>query len=92
MSPSTRADGMVSFMRLRQRKNVDLPQPDGPIMRQHLIAPDVEAHVLDCVLVAVMNVHTARRHHGIAQLSRAAGAGCSSVSCVIVHQPKRPVM
>ena len=23
---------MVSFMRLMQRRNVDLPQPDGPIM------------------------------------------------------------
>ena len=29
--PSTRADGMVSFIRLMQRRNVDLPQPDGPM-------------------------------------------------------------
>ena len=29
--PVTRAIGMVSFMRLRQRRNVDLPQPDGPM-------------------------------------------------------------
>jgi hypothetical protein len=26
------AASMVSFMRLRQRRNVDLPQPDGPII------------------------------------------------------------
>jgi hypothetical protein len=32
MLPFTRAMSIVSFMRLRQRRNVDLPQPDGPIM------------------------------------------------------------
>ena len=30
-SPSTRAPGIRSFIRFRQRRNVDLPQPDGPI-------------------------------------------------------------
>jgi hypothetical protein len=29
--PSTRQLGMTSFILLKQRKNVDLPQPDGPI-------------------------------------------------------------
>jgi len=29
--PVTRAIGIVSFMRLMQRRNVDLPQPDGPM-------------------------------------------------------------
>src|SRR5438477_288128 len=29
--PSTRVPGMVSFMRFRQRRKVDLPQPDGPM-------------------------------------------------------------
>ena len=29
--PVTRQLGMVSFMRLMQRRNVDLPQPDGPM-------------------------------------------------------------
>src|SRR5450432_1962463 len=31
-SPSTRAVGTVSCMRLRQRRKVDLPQPDGPMI------------------------------------------------------------
>src|ERR1700742_1933220 len=31
-SPSTRAPGAVSCMRLRQRSSVDLPQPDGPMI------------------------------------------------------------
>src|SRR4051812_7440945 len=31
-SPSTRAPGTVSCMRLRQRSSVDLPQPDGPMI------------------------------------------------------------
>src|ERR1043166_6642066 len=30
--PETRAPGTVSCMRLRQRMNVDLPQPDGPMI------------------------------------------------------------
>jgi hypothetical protein len=29
--PSTRAEPIVSFMRLRVRRKVDLPQPDGPM-------------------------------------------------------------
>ena len=29
--PVTRQLGIVSFMRLMQRRNVDLPQPDGPM-------------------------------------------------------------
>ena len=29
--PVTRQLGMVSFMRLMQRRKVDLPQPDGPM-------------------------------------------------------------
>ena len=29
--PSTRAPGITSCMRLIERRNVDLPQPDGPI-------------------------------------------------------------
>ena len=29
--PSTRQPSMRSFMRLRQRRSVDLPQPDGPM-------------------------------------------------------------
>src|SRR6476661_8305564 len=31
-SPSTRAVGTVSCMRLRQRSSVDLPHPDGPMI------------------------------------------------------------
>ena len=29
--PVTRAIGIVSFIRLMQRRKVDLPQPDGPM-------------------------------------------------------------
>ncbi len=31
MSPSTRQIGIVSFIRFRQRRKVDLPQPEGPM-------------------------------------------------------------
>ena len=32
ISPSARAPGISSCMRLMQRTSVDLPQPDGPII------------------------------------------------------------
>jgi len=44
---------------------VDLPQPTAD-HGEHLIAPDVETHILDGVLVAGSGVHGARRHHGVA--------------------------
>src|SRR5918993_6110531 len=31
-SPSTRANGIVSCIRLRQRNSVDFPHPDGPMI------------------------------------------------------------
>ena len=31
MQPSTRAEGIVSFIRLSVRRKVDLPQPEGPM-------------------------------------------------------------
>src|SRR5690242_10109578 len=34
--PETRPVGTVSCMRLRQRRNVDLPQPDGPMIAMTL--------------------------------------------------------
>ena len=36
--PVTRPIGLVSCMRLRQRTNVDLPQPDGPMSAVALLA------------------------------------------------------
>ena len=32
-------------MRLRQRSSVDLPQPEGPITRGHLVAKEIERNV-----------------------------------------------
>ena len=51
--PVTRAIGMVSFMRLMQRRKVDLPQPDGPMKRRHRALRNVEIDVLQRVLLAV---------------------------------------
>ena len=51
--PVTRAIGMVSFMRLMQRRKVDLPQPDGPIKRGDRALRNVEVDVVQRVLLAV---------------------------------------
>ncbi len=39
ISPVIRADSIVSFIRFRQRMNVDLPQPDGPISAMTSLRP-----------------------------------------------------
>ena len=48
--PSTRASGMVSCIRFRQRINVDFPQPEGPISLRlavegiYVLDSDSDAH------------------------------------------------
>ena len=54
--PVTRAIGIVSFMRLRQRRKVDLPQPDGPMKADNRPVWDVDATSLDRLLLAVEHV------------------------------------
>ena len=55
--PVTRQPGIVSFMRLRQRRKVDLPQPDGPISAVTSFSVDVETDVVQRLLVAVEDAH-----------------------------------
>ena len=64
--------------------------------RQHLIAPDVETHVLHRVLVAVMHVDVARRHDRVWTESRAAATRSPAAArrrrrcrCAIAA-PRRP--
>ena len=45
MSPVTLHPSIVSFMRLRHRKKVDLPHPDGPIQAVTSL-PDTEMEML----------------------------------------------
>ena len=60
----TRAPAMVSFIRLRQRRKVDLPQPDGPMKAVTLVVVDVDRDVLQRLLVAVEDADVARAHLG----------------------------
>ena len=63
-APATRQPSMVSFMRLMQRRNVVLPQPDGPMKavtaRSGMSMRDVEQRLL----VAVEHVDVARADFG----------------------------
>ena len=70
---------MVSFMRLRQRRKVDLPHPDGPIIASTWFLRDVDADFLDGVFLAVVHVDVAAAEdrvvdrdvaHGLARLDR----------------------
>ena len=52
-SPSTRAPGISSCMRLMQRTSVDLPQPDGPMIAVTSFGRELEVDALDRLVVAV---------------------------------------
>ena len=90
--PVTRAIGIVSFMRLMQRRNVDLPQPDGPIKRRHGALRNVEIDIVQRVLVAVVDVDVARDHLGAARSASAArrAAACRPEPCVFIASSPHP--
>ena len=50
MVPSTRADSMRSFIRLKHRSKVVLPQPDGPMKA-----------VISCLATVISTSRTARK-------------------------------
>ena len=58
--PVTRAIAIVSFIRLTQRRNVDFPQPDGPIKAVTDFFRNVEVHIEQRMLLAVEDVDIAR--------------------------------
>ncbi len=55
-APFAAAPGACSCMRLRQRRNVDLPQPDGPITAVTLAVGDVQGDVVDGVELVEVGV------------------------------------
>jgi hypothetical protein len=57
MLPVTRQPSIVSFMRLRQRRKVDLPQPEGPMKAETARSGMSIERSLMRVLLAVMDVH-----------------------------------
>ena len=54
--PSTRAPGMVSCMRLRVRRKVDFPQPEGPMRAVTDLGSIDDVDVLHGQEVAVVDV------------------------------------
>ena len=54
--PVTRAMGLVSCMRFRQRTNVLLPQPDGPIRAVAWFGGDMQIDVLQRVIRSVPRI------------------------------------
>ena len=54
--PVTRQIGIVSFMRLMQRRKVDLPQPEGPMRAVTCVLADVEIDIEQRLLLAVEDV------------------------------------
>ena len=59
ISPSRRVCRMVSCMRFRLRKKVDLPQPDGPISAVTAIRRNVQTDVVERLLRAVEKIQLA---------------------------------
>ena len=59
--PVTRAPGIVSCIRLRQRRNVDFPQPDGPMIAVTDRSRETDGHVAHGVNGAEVRVEADRR-------------------------------
>ena len=47
-------------MRFKLRRNVDLPQPDGPMSAQDLAGAELQRRIVQSVVVAVVDVHVTR--------------------------------
>ena len=75
MAPSTRAEATVSFMRFMQRRNVDLPQPDGPMNAVTFSRLTSIETSLICLLLAIEDVDVAR-----GDLGRRVGHGVAVVA------------
>ena len=56
---------MKSFIRLRQRRNVLLPQPDGPMIAVISLRADVEADAVDRAVRAVVDGGVADLEHDL---------------------------
>jgi hypothetical protein len=71
---------MVSFIRLRQRRKVDLPQPDGTDEGGDLVVMDLDRNALQRFLLAVETRTPVGPHLGRVALSTSAGTspGASS--------------
>ena len=74
MSPSWRTPGIRSLSRLIERRNVDLPQPDGPMMAVTALPLDAEAQVPEHLPAAVPEAEVAHVDRGRAALA-GLGAG-----------------
>ena len=93
ISPLTNAPLAVRCIAFRHRSNVDLPQPDGPIKRRHVVRLDGEVDVGDDrplpeSRVQVDDVHAARDVRADGPLGTATGSG--SAPLVLLSLVGRP--
>ena len=79
MVPSMWAPGMRSFIRLRQRRTVVLPQPDGPMKAVIWLACDLEVDVAYGTELAVEDVEVLELEDGGRRLLRLGLAGALHV-------------
>ena len=63
--PVTRQLAMVSFIRFRQRRKVDLPQPDGPMKAVTVLSRISTSTSLQRMVVAIIHLHVARGDLGL---------------------------
>ena len=57
--PSTRVPGTMSFIRLSERRNVDLPQPDGPMSAVTWFGMDLRLMSFEDAVRAVVEIQPA---------------------------------
>ena len=85
IGPSTRAPGTMSFIRFSERRNVDLPQPDGPMSAVTWFGQDLEVDAFEDPMAAVVEVQA-----GHVDLGLTGGAGLGEGGWTS-GSPARPV-
>ena len=88
--PPSDAPGTSSCMRLRIRRNVDLPQPDGPISAVTWFALHLERHAVEHLVVAEPRADVLGDEPSAAARPVAVAAAARSVSIVFGDGHARP--
>ncbi|CAB4961523.1 unannotated protein [freshwater metagenome] len=84
--PAIDADGIISCMRLRMRRNVDLPQPDGPISAVTLpagMSSDTRSSTL-CVPNQAEMLRACRPASALGTVPVADCTGGEAIGCVTI--------
>ena len=84
ISPSTRVWRMVSFIRFRVRRKVDLPQPEGPMKAVTWLREDLQVDILQRLESSVVEIRDwSRCSFGVSGGWRAGSLAWRLACCIL---------